>query len=117
MTEEKSANRPFQIFLFGGPRLLKWNEPCPLSPLQGALIGVLFGSDQNQVEREEIISLLWPEGDPQRSRRCLNQLLYATKKKLGSPTPFESLGDQVLIFTVLHVRYWDLVGGHHRGVA
>jgi len=48
------------------------------------------------MDREEVISVLWPDDDPGRARRRLNQLLYSIKKKAGSPAPFRSRGDRIM---------------------
>jgi DNA-binding SARP family transcriptional activator/tetratricopeptide (TPR) repeat protein len=86
----------FRIFLFGGPDLLVGEDPCPLSPLQKGLLGLLYGNEGDGMDREEVISVLWPDDDPRRARRRLNQLLYSIKTKAGSPTPFKSRGDRIL---------------------
>jgi len=86
----------FRIFLFGGPDLLVDDDPCPLSPLQRAFIGLLYGSERDGMDREEVISVLWPDNDPRRARRRLNQLLYSIKKKAGSPALFRSRGERIL---------------------
>ena len=96
MTDINPETARFRMLLFGGPQLMVGDDPCPLSPLQTGFLGFLYGNDRDGLDREEIISLLWPEDDPQKARKRLNQLLYSIKKKTAAPTPFECRGTRIL---------------------
>jgi DNA-binding SARP family transcriptional activator/tetratricopeptide (TPR) repeat protein len=77
------------VQLFGGPRLFRGKDQIPLSPHQAAVLGMVFGTEGPALPRLTILSCLWPEEDPAKARRRLNQLLYNFKKKIGGPGVFE----------------------------
>jgi len=88
MPEDPIAERIFHITIFGGPQLLLRGELCRVSPLQGSLLGLVYGGDSTHISREEVLSLFWPEDDPTTARRRLNQLVYSLKKRTGSAAFF-----------------------------
>lgn len=95
MFSDPSRLNHFRICLFGGPQFQVSGSPTRISTLQGALLGLLYGQELEHVSREEVISLIWPDGAPAVTRRRLNQLLYAFKKKTGSPAPFSVEGEEI----------------------
>ncbi len=74
--------------LFGGPVVLRDSERLSLSPQQAAFFGVLYGADKERLSREEVLAVFWPDDDPAKARRRLNQLLYSIKKKTAPVVPF-----------------------------
>lgn len=96
MIELTPPSSAFRMIIFGGPRLLVGGEACPLSPFQRGFLGFLFGRTEGAIHRDEVLSMLWPEDDPPKARRRLNQLLYTIKRKTGSNPPFDCVGDQIL---------------------
>jgi DNA-binding SARP family transcriptional activator len=96
MTHGNFKENTVRILLFGGPELLIGDALCPLSPLQKGLLGLLYGIEGDGLEREEILSFLWPDDDPQKARPRLSQLLYSIKRKAGPVAPFRSRGERIL---------------------
>jgi DNA-binding SARP family transcriptional activator/anti-anti-sigma regulatory factor len=99
MSTDQFPNRDLRIQVFGGPRLFYGREEAHLSPSQAALLGMLFGSPKPNLPRTTALAHLWPAENPQKARRCLNQLLYSLKKKVPGPPPFTTRGDELLRFS------------------
>ena len=95
MSSEAGSPNRYRISLFGGPLLQVRGSPRGISPLQGAILGTVYGGPLPQITREEVISLLWPDETPSVARRRLNQLLYSFKKKTGNPPPFVLEGEEI----------------------
>ncbi|MFC1574796.1 AAA family ATPase [Gemmatimonadota bacterium] len=85
-----------RVEVFGGLRLF-WNgEQIHLSPQQAALIGYVFGHGKEAIGRSEIVSRFWPNDDPSKARRRLNQLLYSIRKHFQEQAPLRARGDLIL---------------------
>jgi DNA-binding SARP family transcriptional activator len=53
-----------------------------------ALLAVLATAGEAGLSRDRVLGLLWPEGDPDRSRQALTQALYHTRRALGQDDLF-----------------------------
>ena len=95
MPDDPTTRRPFHVTVFGGPQFFIRGETCKISPLQGNLLGLLYGRDTTLLSREEVLSVFWPEDAPTAARRRLNQLVYSLKKRTGEPPPFDSEGEEI----------------------
>ena len=71
------------VKLFGRPRLLLDGREVALTPLQLALLGLLYGHTREGLGRGEIAHLLWDFGRDGTLRRRLSQLLYALRQEGG----------------------------------
>ena len=70
------------VHLFGGPHLWRNGVLVALSPLEGALLGIVAASEPTGVEGEQLRNLLWSRGtDRQRAHR-LSQLTYSLHSRL-----------------------------------
>jgi len=85
-----------QVQVFGGLRLFRREEEVGLSPQQEAFLGFLFGNGKGSLPRSRVIALFWPDEDPPKARRCLNQLLYSLKKRIGNPPAFQTRGHEII---------------------
>jgi len=59
-----------------------------------ALLAVIAAAGQRGVARERLLSLLWPDGEPEASRHSLYQALHALRRALGGDDVF--LGSSTL---------------------
>ena len=66
-----------------------------------ALLALLAAAGERGLTREKILSLLWPESDPERARKNLAQAVYALRRDLG--------GDEVILGTSELRLHPDLV--------
>ncbi len=73
----------FELALFGGPEIRRRSGAIPLSPLQGAFLGVLAAHGSRGVAHHVLLDLLWDAGTDDRLRGRLNQLVYALHGRLG----------------------------------
>ncbi|MFH1763237.1 MAG: AAA family ATPase, partial [Gemmatimonadota bacterium] len=83
------------IQLFGGPRVFRDEAQIPLSPHQAAVLGMVFGTDGPALPKRTVLSCLWPDEDPGKARRRLNQLIYNFKKRIGGDGVFEIEGEEI----------------------
>ena len=75
------------VQLLGGLTLTSSNGPVPTGALQRrrmSLLALLALARERGMSRERIQAYLWPESDASRARHALEQLLYATRRDLGS---------------------------------
>lgn len=80
----------------GGLAILRDGETLPSLPahrLRCALL--IYLSAERQASRDGLITLLWPERDPERARHSLSQLLYELRQELGAGC-LESRGDVIV---------------------
>ena len=86
-----------------------------------ALLAVLAVAGERGLSRDKLVSLFWPEGDPDKARHSLTQSLYHTRKALLADDLFIGTGDvrlnpQRLLSDVREmeeaVAAGDLVVGH-----
>ena len=84
-----------RLTLFGGPELRIGERTVRLSPLQAALLGVVFGNRDDSVSRQAIVETLWADGSEPRRRRRLNQLLYSFKARTGGTSLFIATQDHI----------------------
>ena len=96
MYEHFQEPAAYAVNLFGGPTLLSSRRAVRLSPTQGYLVAIVFGSLRDTIPRARIRSLLWKDDDDGRSRRRLNQLLYQTNQRVGH-TPLILSEEDLLI--------------------
>ena len=90
------SDAPYHLRLFGGPVLsTAEGEEVSLTPMQLALVGLVFGYENERLSRSRIAWLLWEEDDDASTRHRIRQLLYATTKRLGGISPFEVDGEEV----------------------
>ncbi|MCJ7627216.1 MAG: AAA family ATPase [Longimicrobiales bacterium] len=83
------------IQLFGGPRIFRDDAQVPLSPHQAAVLAMVFGSDGPALPKRTVLSCLWPDEDPRKARRRLNQLIYNFKMRIGGNGVFEIAGEEI----------------------
>lgn len=57
-----------------------------------ALLAVIAASGSRGVSREKLLSLLWPDSDPESARHSLYQALHAIRRSLGSDEVFLGSG-------------------------
>src|SRR6185437_4288655 len=69
---------------FGGLALTDRQEERPQPRRRLALLARLAPSGGKGVSRDELLALLWPEGDSESARHSLDQLLYETRRALGA---------------------------------
>ena len=75
--------------LFGGLSLEADGDSIPPGALQRrrlTLLAMLALAGDRGISRERIQAYLWPESPTDRARHALDQLLYATRRDLGSVT-------------------------------
>ena len=96
MYEHFQEPAAYAVNLFGGPTLLSSRRAVRLSPTQGYLVAIVFGSLRDTIPRARVRSLLWKDGDHRRSRRRLSQLLYQTNQRVGH-TPLILSEEDLLI--------------------
>jgi len=70
--------------LLGTPHLEGRTGITPQGPRRIAILASLAASGPGGLTRDKLIALLWPEGEDDRSRRNLSQLLYAMRTELGA---------------------------------
>ena len=75
----------YHVQLFGGPKLFRGSEEISLSPIQAALVGLLFGRDEPDLERDKAVSILWPDEESVPARHRFSQHLYTLRTRTGKP--------------------------------
>lgn len=68
----------------------------PLSRLQQAVLGVVWGHGPAGVSRSRLIWLLWEDDDDARARHRLSQLLYSLGRRAGGGSLFVGQANSVL---------------------
>lgn len=74
----------FRLRLLGTPHLEGNAGIVQQGPRRIAILAALAASGPAGLTRDKLIALLWPEGEDERSRRNLSQLLYAMRTELGA---------------------------------
>ena len=77
---------------FGGLTLRQGDTPLTGAPTQRrrmALLALLAVAGDRGVSREKLLAILFPEGDPDKSRHALNQILSAQRRHFGDAALFE----------------------------
>jgi DNA-binding SARP family transcriptional activator/tetratricopeptide (TPR) repeat protein len=95
MSWHPNPDEAIRVEVFGGPRLFRLGEPIPLSSQQEAFLGFLFGNGKEVLARSQVLDLFWPREESPRARRCLNQLLYSLKRRIGDPPVFWTRRDEI----------------------
>lgn len=94
----RPLDRPW-LRTFGGLRLESTAEPLSRAANQRhrlALLAVLVATPGNQLSRDRLLALLWPERDAGQARTLLNTAVHAIRKELG-PDLIRSVGDTLLL--------------------
>ncbi len=82
----RDSKSPFlQLVTFGGPGLILGSTHRSLSPLQGALLGLLASEPGECIAIVRAIALLWQPAPPDRLRHRISQLVYSLNR--AYPTP------------------------------
>ncbi len=80
----QDATRPaFRFLTFGGPTLITGSSVLSLSPLRGALLGLLATAPHDGVCNARVIELLWNPGPAGRRKHRLSQLVYSLNRESG----------------------------------
>jgi DNA-binding SARP family transcriptional activator len=58
-----------------------------------ALLAVLAVAGERGLSRDKVLSLLWPEGDPEKTRHSLTQALYHARRALNADDLFVGSSD------------------------
>jgi hypothetical protein len=74
----------FRVRLFGAPAVIGPNGPVRLSPLQMALVAVVYGHGSAGISRSRSIRLLWGTEATSDARHRLRQLLLEVSTRVGS---------------------------------
>lgn len=77
---------------FGGVALRNEDVPLTGPPTQRrrlALLAILAAAGDGGVSRDKLLAMLWPEGDPAKSRHALNQILSAQRRHFGDDNLFD----------------------------
>jgi DNA-binding SARP family transcriptional activator len=54
-----------------------------------ALLAILAAAGNGGVSRDKLLEMLWPEGDPAKSRHALNQIISAQRRHFGDDNLFD----------------------------
>ncbi|MEM7414317.1 MAG: BTAD domain-containing putative transcriptional regulator [Gemmatimonadota bacterium] len=74
-----------RLILLGGARLERDGAPLdgPASQRQRLTVLAFLAASGGTATREEVLTVLWPEGDPQKNRHALSNALYGIRSALG----------------------------------
>ena len=81
-----------RINTFGGLSLRQGDSPLTGAPTQRrrlALLAVLAVAGETGVSRDKLLAMLWPEGETEKSRHALNQILSAQRRYFGNAQLFD----------------------------
>ena len=81
-----------RINTFGGLTLRQGDAPLTGAPTQRrrmALLALLAVAGDKGVARDKLLALLWPEGETEKSRHALNQILSAQRRHFGDAQLFD----------------------------
>lgn len=95
MEESSLVSPPYEVVLFGGPRLYFSGKEVRLSPSEGAFLGVVGCAGIEGVSRNRLLSLLWQQGTDHQLRRRLSQLLYSFRARLPHQSLIRSDADLI----------------------
>lgn len=87
-----------------------------------ALLAILATGGRAGVSRDRVLALLWPDGDPDKSRHALTQALYHARRALGSDDLIDASGgdlrlDDALVTSDVEQLEEAARRGDHRRVA
>jgi DNA-binding SARP family transcriptional activator len=87
-----AAEAPIRICLLGGFRLFANGDAVEVRPggRMEALLGNLALNTDTGVARDELLGLVWPDGETELARQSLNTLLYSLRRRLGPALPSHS---------------------------
>ena len=77
---------------FGGLTLRQGSAPLTGAPTQRrrlALLALLATAGERGMSREKLLAFLWPEGEPDKARHALNQILSAQRRHFKEAALFE----------------------------
>jgi len=97
LTRKVQPSGPLRLTLFGGPELRVGELVIPLSPLQGAMLGVLAAHGGRGVPHARLLAFLWPEGADAKLRPRLNQLVYTLHERIGGERLIRRAGGSYLL--------------------
>jgi DNA-binding SARP family transcriptional activator/tetratricopeptide (TPR) repeat protein len=95
MSRHPLRDEAIRVQVFGGPHLFRLGEKVQLSSQQGAFLGLLFGSGKEVLERSRVVALLWPDSDQTKARKCLSQLIYILRARIGNHPVFWTRGEDI----------------------
>ena len=72
-----------------------------------AILSILAAAGERGVTRDKLLSLLWADGDPEKSRHALTQSLYHIRKVLGVDRLFLGTADVRLDFNEITADVFD----------
>jgi DNA-binding SARP family transcriptional activator len=81
-----------RINTFGGLSLRQGDAPLTGAPSQRrrlALLAVLAVAGEKGVSRDKLLAMLWPEGETEKARHALNQILSAQRRYFGNAQLFD----------------------------
>lgn len=99
----------FHIKLLGGLSLDSATIQLPASALQRrrlTLLSLLALPGRRGMSRERLQLYLWPDGEADRARHAMDQLLYATRRDLGSDAVLSSIVNLRLNPAVFTADVW-----------
>lgn len=82
-----------------------------------AILSILAASGERGVTRDKLLSLLWADGDPEKSRHALTQSLYHIRKVLGVDRLFLGTADVRLDFSEISADVLDFQHATGQGKA
>lgn len=74
-----------RLELFGRPALSRGREEVSLSPMQWALVALVFGSAGGRGTRTELVHKLWDGVEESTGLKRLSQLIYEVEQRAGGP--------------------------------
>ena len=83
MPEHPGETGSMRVQLLGGPALYCRDQAVPISPFQGCLLALVYGSANEGMSRPEIAWLLWESDDTAPARHRISQILYGIRKRAG----------------------------------
>src|SRR5688500_7872825 len=89
-----ATRHAFRVQLFGDSQVLRSDTPVRLSPLQMALVAVVFGHGRDGLTRARVAGLLWGVEADSDARHRIRQLLVEIRLKVGVVL-IESLADEL----------------------
>ncbi|HUF30538.1 MAG TPA: BTAD domain-containing putative transcriptional regulator [Gemmatimonadaceae bacterium] len=76
----------YHLKAFGGLSLSSDAAPLPAAATQRrrlAFLVLIAGAGERGITRDRLVFYLWPDGQPEKARHALEQLLYASRRDLG----------------------------------
>jgi Tol biopolymer transport system component/DNA-binding SARP family transcriptional activator len=76
-------------------------------PRRLAVLAVLAAAGTRGVSRDRLLTLLWPDSDPERARHALAQALYALRRELGGDAAIQGITDLRLEPQMVQADLWE----------